>query len=153
MDIRRIRVDEAAVVCDLVRQGVEELSREHPEDNVGISETGLRNFETAFRLSAVHDDETTFVATDGNRIVGFITGWLVRRAALPGVVGELDWLWVEPSARETGIERQLGEAAIGWLRERGAKTILVLEDARHPEREPWESLGFEADVIRYSLYG
>jgi hypothetical protein len=29
---------------------------------------------------------------------------------------------------------------------------LVTEDAHHPERQPWESLGFKADVIRFSLY-
>jgi hypothetical protein len=27
-----------------------------------------------------------------------------------------------------------------------------MEDAQHPQREPWEALGFEPDVIRYSLY-
>jgi hypothetical protein len=26
------------------------------------------------------------------------------------------------------------------------------EDANHPQREPWESLGFVPGVVRYSLY-
>jgi hypothetical protein len=28
---------------------------------------------------------------------------------------------------------------------------MTTEDAHRPERAPWESLGFEADVVRFSL--
>jgi hypothetical protein len=42
--------------------------------------------------------------------------------------------------------------AVRWLRDHGAGPIFHTEDAAHPELEPWESLGFEADVVRFSLY-
>jgi hypothetical protein len=38
------------------------------------------------------------------------------------------------------------------LRERGARTIVHTEGASRPEHEPWTALGFEADVVRFSLY-
>jgi GNAT superfamily N-acetyltransferase len=151
-EIRRIRVDEAPLVGDLVRLATEELAARFPEDEIGISEGGLSNLETQFRISAVHEDELTLVAVEREQIIGFISAWITRGRASPGVAAELDWLWVRPGDARQGVERQLAEAAVSWLRERGAGPIFKMEDAQHPQREPWEALGFEPDVIRYSLY-
>jgi hypothetical protein len=46
----------------------------------------------------------------------------------------------------------LARGALELLRDGGARVIFHTEDAHLPEREPWESLGFEADVVRFSLY-
>lgn len=147
-EIRRIRLEEAPRVRELYRGAVQELTDRHPEDRIGISEQGLSNLETQFRLGSVHEDEATFVAEDDGELVGFVTASVSRGRSLPGVVGEIDELW----AADDDLLRPLAEAAVRWLAERGAGAIFHTEDAAHPEREPWESLGFEADVIRFSLY-
>ena len=149
-EIRRIRVDEAPVVRELYRAFVQELAARHPGDNIGISEQGLSNLETKFRLGAVHEDEATFVAEEDGAVVGFVTASVTRGRALPGVAGEIETPW--SSAGGSDLERRLAEAAVEWLSERGARVIVHIADAAHPERELWERLGFEADVLRFSLY-
>jgi hypothetical protein len=147
-EIRRIRVDEAPVVRELYRAAVHALADRHPEDGIGISEQGLWNLETQFRLGAVHEDEATFVAAEYGELVGFVTASVTRGRALPGVVGEVGELW----AADGDLGRRLAETAVRWLTERGAGAIFHTEDVAHPDREPWESLGFEADVVRFSRY-
>jgi hypothetical protein len=78
VEIRRIRVDEAALVRELVRAATEEEAQRHPEDRVGISEQGLANLETQFRLGAVHEDEVTLVGAEGDDIVGFVCASITR---------------------------------------------------------------------------
>ncbi len=88
-EIRRIRVDEAARVRDLYRAAVQQLADRYPEDRIGISQQGLSNLETQFRLGAVHEDEATFVADEGGELVGFVTAWICRRIPLQVVDGEV----------------------------------------------------------------
>ena len=147
--IRRVRVDEAPDVREMYRAAVQDIADRYPEDRVAISEQGLANLETQFRIGAVHEDEATFVAEEGGELVGFITASVTRGRALPGVAGEIEELW---TSRGSDVERRLAEVTLRWLSERGARAIFHTEDAMHPEREPWETLGFKADVIRFSLY-
>jgi GNAT superfamily N-acetyltransferase len=91
------------------------------------------------------------VAADGDELIGFVCAWVTRGRSTPGIAGEMDWLWVDPAHRGGGIERRLAEAAVDWLRQRGAGAIFKIEDAQHPAREPWEGLGFKPDVLRFSL--
>jgi ribosomal protein S18 acetylase RimI-like enzyme len=150
--IRRIRVNEAPAIRELIREATREAAARFPEDRIAISEQGLSNLETHHRLGAVHQDVMTFVAVDGDEIVGFVDAEVRHGRSLPGRSGEVDDLYVRPECRGRGIERKLLKAAVGALRDRGVGPIFHSDDAKHPEREPWESLGFEADVIRFSLY-
>jgi GNAT superfamily N-acetyltransferase len=152
VEIRRITVDEAFGVRELVRRATDELAQRSPEDDIGIAEQGLENLETQFRLGAVHEDEATFVAAEGERLVGFVAAWITRGRATPGVAGTIDWLWVEPRSDRDALRTELATTAIEWLRQRGARTIIHEEDADHPDRDPWEGLGFAGDVTRFSLY-
>lgn len=150
--IRRVRVEDAPRVRELYRAAVQEAAERYPEDRIGISENGLSNLETQFRLGAVHEDEATFVAEEDGDLVGFVTAAVTRGRALPGVAGEIEELWVQPGVRRAELERRLAETTLAWLRDRGARAIFHTDDATHPQREPWQTLGFEADVIRFSLY-
>lgn len=153
VEIRRIRAEEAPVIRELVRLAVHELARRYPEDDIGISERGLSNLETQFRLGAVHEDEFTVVALEGSEFVGFVSAFITRGRATPGIAGEIDWLWAaRPDSKRMDIERALAEHAIAWLRQAGAGPIFKLDDAQHPRRDLWESLGFVGDVIRFSRY-
>jgi hypothetical protein len=148
--IRRIRIEEAPAVRELYRRSVLEAAERHPEDRIGVSDDGLGNLETHFRLGAVHDDVITLVADEDGDLVGFVLAEVVRGRSLPGVVGEVAELWTRPG--DEGLRAELAREAVRLLRDRGAGPIFHTDDAKHPEREPWESLGFEADVVRFSLY-
>ena len=151
-EIRRLRIDEAPLVRQLVRLAIDDMARTYPEDDVGISERGLANLETQFGIGAVHEDELTAVAVDGDKIVGFVCAWITRGRATPGISGEIDWLWARPDSMRPEIERELASYAVSWLRERGARSIFKMDDIHHPRRELWESVGFVEDVIRFSIY-
>jgi hypothetical protein len=151
MAVRRIRVDEARTLRELTRALTLGLARRFPEDRIGISEEGLDNLETYYRLGARHQDVLVLVAEDDGEIAGFVDAVVSRSGGLPGVAGEVGDLWVRPDAPAVTAEA-LVAGAVRELRARGAGPIFHLDDATRPAREPWESLGFELDVVRFSLY-
>jgi hypothetical protein len=150
--IRRMRLAEAPVLRELTKEGVAREAARYPEDQIGISEAGLDNLETHYRVGAAHPDLITLVAEEGGEIVGFVDAEITRDRGLPGVRGEIGDLYVTEEAGDEVAMALVGEA-VRLLRERGAGAIFHTEDADRPEREPWESLGFTADVVRLSLYG
>jgi GNAT superfamily N-acetyltransferase len=149
--IRRMRLAEAPVLRELTKEGVAREAARYPEDQIGISEAGLDNLETHYRVGAAHPDLITLVAEEGGEIVGFVDAEITRDRSLPGVSGEIGDLYVTEEAGDEVAKALVGEA-VRLLRERGAGAIFHTEDADRPDREPWESLGFTADVVRLSLY-
>jgi ribosomal protein S18 acetylase RimI-like enzyme len=149
--IRRARVDEAPLLRQMTKEGVAREAAAHPEDRIGISDRGLDNLETHYRLGAVHQDLIVLVAEENGEIVGFLDAELTRGRSLPGLAGEIGDLYLDEKAGPD-VGEALARAAVEHLRERGAGAIFHTEDATRPERDPWEALGFEADVVRYSLY-
>jgi predicted N-acetyltransferase YhbS len=149
--IRRLQLAEAPVLRELTKEGVAREAARYPEDQIGISETGLDNLETHYRVGAAHPDLITLVAEENGEIVGFVDAEISRGRSLPGLSGEIGDLYVKEEAGAE-VAAALAREAVRLLRERGAKAIFHTEDATHPEREPWESLGFTADVVRFSLY-
>jgi ribosomal protein S18 acetylase RimI-like enzyme len=149
--IRRMRLDEAPVLRALTKQGVAREAARYPEDRIAISDQGLDNLETHYRLGANHPDLFTLVAEQDGEIVGFVDAEVTRGRSLPGAGGEIGDLHLEEgTAPQVGEE--LVRKAVELLRERGARPIFHTEPADRPEREPWQNLGFEPDTIRYSLY-
>ncbi|HVS92869.1 MAG TPA: GNAT family N-acetyltransferase [Mucilaginibacter sp.] len=65
---------------------------------------------------------TVYVATDGDRIVGWIAGHLTKRL---GCDGELQWIDVDPEYRRKGIASELIKMLAGWFVRQGAKKICV----------------------------
>ena len=148
--IRRIEPDEAPQVRELYRAAVAFWAAERPEDELAISDAGLDNLETRFRLGARHEDVLTLVAEEDGELVGFALAETMRSPGLPGLAGRIDELWTQPSA--VSSRRRLAEEAVRLLRERGVRPIFHQEDASDPNGEPWQSLGFVPDTVRYSLY-
>jgi ribosomal protein S18 acetylase RimI-like enzyme len=149
--IRRMQLAEGPVLRELTKEGVAREAARYPDDQIGISEAGLDNLETHYRVGAAHPDLITLVAENGGEIVGFVDAEITRDRSLPGVSGEIGDLYVKEEAGAE-VAEALAREAVRLLRERGAGAIFHTEDATHPEREPWESLGFTADVVRLSLY-
>ena len=149
MTIRRISAAEAPRVRELYGALTTELARRHPEDEIGISEQGLSNMETQFRVGAVHQDVLTLVAEVDANFVGLGTGEITRSGFLPGTSAEVGTWVLEDHA---ALEPELARATVSWARERGARVIVHYDDAQHPNRGVWEELGFELDTVRFSLY-
>jgi ribosomal protein S18 acetylase RimI-like enzyme len=63
-----------------------------------------------------------FVAREGEAVVGFIAGHLTRRYACDG---ELQWIYVDPDRRGSGIASELLRLLAKWFVEQNAFKICV----------------------------
>lgn len=149
MEIRGIHQSEGEAAGDLW----DRMCREG-EDGGPLTEQGRRNLSRMLAMSAWHRDAFCLVAVDGVLVLGFVNGRVsVGDGLLPGLVGEIDSLYVVPERRGTGISRALAGAAIKLLRERGAHTIRHLSCADAKDvHQFWQGLGFQPDMVCLSLY-
>ena len=65
---------------------------------------------------------TAFVALEGTAVIGYIAGHLTRRYDCDG---ELQYLWVAPARRRTGVATRLLGLLAQWFAEQGAARICV----------------------------
>ncbi len=87
------------------------------------------------------EDAPTYVADDGERVLGMVTLCVFR--TLTGPKAHLDHLVVAPQARRRGIGRALVAHAIQQARAAGASRIdLTADDTKQAGRALYESLGF-----------
>ncbi len=63
-----------------------------------------------------------YVAADADAMVGYIGGHLTRRY---GCDGELQYLYVVPEHRRTGVGSEMLQSLWGWFQERNAPRICV----------------------------
>src|SRR5438477_2585335 len=135
MEIRRIRESEGETVGELW----DRMCRE-TVDGGPLTEQGRRNLSRMLAMSAWHRDAFCLVAVEvavdgavevavdgavyGDRLIGFVNGRVSAEAGLlPGVLGEIDSLYVVPEERGRGASKALAGAAVRWLRDRDATTI------------------------------
>lgn len=86
-----------------------------------------------------------FVATVGDRTVGFVSGELREGspAFQPKTWASVDDVFVEPDHRNRGIGRALIASVEGWARQRGANGVsLQVAAANGRGRRFYEGLGF-----------
>jgi GNAT superfamily N-acetyltransferase len=149
MEIRRINDGEGETVGHLW----DRMCREIP-DGGPLTDHGRRNLSRLLDVSAWHRDAFCLVAVEDGEIIGFVNGRLdVEDGLLPGQSGRIESLYVVPPSRGEGTSRALAEAAIAWLRDRGAHTLhyLSCKDATD-DHGFWQSLGFEPDMVCLSSY-
>jgi GNAT superfamily N-acetyltransferase len=149
MEIRRIHDREGETVGGLWDRMCREL-----EDGGPLTEQGRRDLSRMLAMCAWHRDAFCLVAVDGSRIVGFVNGRVSSEdGLLPGLIGEIDSLYVVPEDRRSGISRALAEAAVGWLRDRDVHTIRYLSCAEaDDDHKIWRGMGFVPDMVCLSLY-
>jgi GNAT superfamily N-acetyltransferase len=63
-----------------------------------------------------------FVACEGDAVIGYIAGHLTRRFACDG---ELEWLYVIPERRRTGVASGLMPCLAGWFKQQSAAKVCV----------------------------
>jgi GNAT superfamily N-acetyltransferase len=148
-DIRRITDGEGETVAALWdeqnRTGI---------DGGPLSEPGRRNIARMLDMAAWHERQLCLVAVEDGRLVGFVCARIdAATGLLPGLVGEIDALYVTPQGRGRGTSSALAEAAIAELRARGAGVIHNLVCIEDDEAQAfWLAQGFERDMVCLSLY-
>ncbi len=94
----------------------------------------------ADRLASASDDRRTFVARDGNKIVGMVA---VDGPDGPGGSGDLHGMHVDPDTRGRGIGRLLMEAVLRHISDRGYhQTTLGCLESNTYARKFYEQSGF-----------
>jgi ribosomal protein S18 acetylase RimI-like enzyme len=114
------------------------------EDEI-IGQAVERWYDEETLVDDLDDSDTEFlVAVDGGEIVGFAQSYVVDRRE---IVGEIDWLHVDPDYRGSGIGDELLAALETRLRDHGIARVegRVLEaneaGAGFYEREDFEPIG------------
>lgn len=91
------------------------------------------------RRGAAGDTVATFVAVQGDRHIGTVTGLLGDGQGPAQLVA----MWVEPAARGAGVGRALVDAVCGWAAWRGAASIeLEVREHNGAARRLYERAGF-----------
>ena len=150
MEIRRIHRDDA----EAVGRRWDRMCREI-EDGGPLTDRARGDLSRMLAVSAFHRDAFCLVAADREAgIAGFVNGRITDEdGLLPCLDGEIDSLYVVPEHRGGGLSRALAEAAVRWLRDRGARAIRYHSCAdAHDDHRFWRSLGFEPDIVCLSLY-
>jgi len=116
--------------------------------------SGRRNIARMLEIAAWHERQLCLVAVEDGRPVGFACARIdAGTGLLPGLVGEIDALYVTPQARGGGTSSALAKAAIAELRARGADVIHNLVCIEDDEAQAlWQAQGFERDMVCLSLY-
>jgi GNAT superfamily N-acetyltransferase len=97
-------------------------------------------------LSRQVADEVLAAAPDG-QITGFIT------LRLNGEEGEGPLYAVDPEAQGQGIGRALMAGALHWLKQRGARHMLMSTQVTNvPSQKVWTRLGFEPSHAEYTFH-
>lgn len=148
-EVRRIREGEGETVAALW----DEQARTEP-DGAPLPARGRRNITRMLDMAAWHERQVCLVAVDDERIVGFVCASIdAGSGLLPGLVGEVDALYVMPTARDQGVSGRLTQSIVSRLRERGAGTIRSLVCIENPNAQAfWQAQGFERDMVCMSLY-
>jgi GNAT superfamily N-acetyltransferase len=63
-----------------------------------------------------------FVAHEGDALIGYIAGHLTRRFACDG---ELEWIWVVPQRRRSGVASGLMPCLAAWFKQQNAARVCV----------------------------
>ena len=96
------------------------------------------------------DDSVIFVAEDGEKVVGYVYAALepISWKELRDACGFIHDILVEESNRRAGTATALMEAAIQWLRERGApRVILGTADKNERAQRLFTKLGFRRTMV------
>jgi GNAT superfamily N-acetyltransferase len=148
-EIRRIRDGEGEAVAALWDE-----SARMTVDGGPLSERGRRNIARMLDIAAWHERQLCLVAVEHEQIVGFACASVAAGTSLvPGLMGEIDALYVTPPARGRGTSAALAQAAVAELRARGAGVIHNLVCIEDDQAQAfWQAQGFERDMVCLSLY-
>jgi GNAT superfamily N-acetyltransferase len=152
MTVREVRREDADRVTQLYLDACRRLSERDPE--WGVPKWGPIN--RWILKTMLSDDAVCLVSEAEGAVVGLLLGSVTRHPAMPGVLGALEELMVEPRQDAAALKRELVDAGIAWARERGASPIQAAVGLGAPwtddELSFWTSNGFEHDQTLVTRY-
>ena len=122
------------------------------DPRITLADVTSAEFAVAVAEIARRPTSAAFVAEDGQRMVGFVSGGLESNQPdrLPEKFGTIGYLYVDPTCRRQGVARRLVEAMADWAR--------VQHQVEHMEMSVlasdasaaafWRSIGFAPFIER-----
>lgn len=110
-------------------------------------ESGYSSF---LATQVVDEDVVVFVAERGNAVIGYVYAGLEPRSwkELREPAGFVHDVAVLQHDRRAGVARALVDAALGWLRERGAPRVMLwTAEQNHAAQRMFHLLGFRRTMI------
>jgi GNAT superfamily N-acetyltransferase len=105
----------------------------------------------AFLVSQLEDDDViVLVAERDGQVVGYVYAGLEPRSwkELRDACGFIHDVAVEESRRRSGVATALIEAAVAWLKDRGAPRVMLWTAEKNAGAQPlFERLGFRRTMI------
>lgn len=99
-------------------------------------------------------DDCVFVAVEEGAVVGYVFAAMepLSWKELRGPAGFIHDLAVAEGVRRAGIGRQLMEAAVEWLRERGAPRVILWRAAQNEAAQDlFRTFGFRETMVEMTL--
>jgi GNAT superfamily N-acetyltransferase len=104
-----------------------------------------------FLRTQMHEDEVVvFVAERDGAVIGYVYAGLEPQSwkELREACGFIHDVVVDEGGRRTGVATALIDAAVEWLRERGAPRVMLWSaDGNHAAHQLFERLGFRRTMV------
>jgi ribosomal protein S18 acetylase RimI-like enzyme len=100
------------------------------------------------------DDVVVFVAERAGNVIGYVYAGIepLSWKELRDEAGFIHDIAVDPEVRRTGVARELLDAAIEWLRERGMpRVILWTADPNEAAQRVFAARGFRRTMVEMTL--
>lgn len=152
-----IRKAEARDVASLGRLGAMLMRAHYAFDSrrfLTPGEGAERGYASFLGSVLGSDDGAVFVADDEGTITGYVYAALepLSWKELRGAAGFIHDVAVSEEARGAGVGRELMQAAIAWLRERGAPRVILWTAApNEAARTLFKSLGFRETMAEMTM--
>ncbi len=140
IEIRRIAEGEGRHLRDVRLRALRDSPGAFSSTFEDFEKRPLSEWRDAAAARSAGNDETTFVAASPTEFVGMVGGYRSDQRA--GVV-ELTSMWVDPSARGSGVGVRLIEAVVAWARAGGADRVdLWVVEENDPAMALYKRVGF-----------
>ena len=123
------------------------------DPRITLADVSASEFAVAVAEVAKRPTSAAFIAEEGSRMVGFVSGGLESNQPdrLPEQFATIGYLYVDPTCRRQGVARRLVEAMADWAR--------VQHQVEHMEMSVlasdasaaafWRSIGFAPFIERW----
>jgi acetyltransferase (GNAT) family protein len=149
--VRDMHGHEAERVRDLWLQMCVEAGTPLPASAADPILTNLKQY-------AAHQAARCFVAEEQSTLIGFVTCCVMGHPITPGLVGEIEELYVQPGSHAQTVLVELVRQAVVFMKKGGVRSVhtrigIGEESPKEgEERIFWQSLGWENDMTIYSIY-
>lgn len=149
--IRNMHERDAEGVRDLWLQMCAEVGTPLPASTAQLILANLKQYAT-------HQAVRCFVAEEQHFLIGFVTCSVTGHPVMPGLTGEIEELYIQPSPHSQTVQAELVRQAVTFMQARGARSIhtrigIEKESPKEGEQRAfWQLLGWENDMAIYSIY-